>query len=233
MTRTPSRRTGSLTRPLRTGTGFLRSFVSVIVVMNSCGRPQGLPRTPETVPEVTISDEYEELGSHHEGGISSLSPKDRWILFDSTAAAHCCPLDYSPDYPLLPVGKNPQKLRSVIGKPLNIIRRKLIRYDASGVTLYANANYYVCDVPFCVVSVPRMLSQDFRAVLSKGSMKLLTPKRESIDITRHGTLLYLTPDFVPHHSYEDNSRRIGPIHECAHRTSTCPRFQNSALELTL
>ena len=30
-------------------------------------------------------------------------------------------------------------------------------------------------------------------------MKLLTPKRESIDITRHGKLLYLTPDFVPYH----------------------------------
>ena len=31
-------------------------------------------------------------------------------------------------------------------------------------------------------------------------MKLLTPQRASIDITRHGTLLYLTPDFVPYHS---------------------------------
>ena len=30
-------------------------------------------------------------------------------------------------------------------------------------------------------------------------MKLLTPNRESIDIARHGTLLYLTPDFVAYH----------------------------------
>ncbi len=43
-----------------------------------------------------------------------------------------------------------------------------------------------------------MLLQDFRTVLSKDSMKLLTPKRESIDIIRHGTLLYLTPDFLPY-----------------------------------
>ena len=147
MTHTPSRRTGSLTRPLRAGTGLLSTLVSVIAVMNSFGKPQGLPLIPETVssPEVTISDEYYDvLGRHHEDCISSLSPKEHWILFDSGAAAHCCPLDYAPDYPLLPVGKNPPKLRSVTGKPLNIIGRKLIRYDASGVTFYVN--YYVCDV---------------------------------------------------------------------------------------
>ena len=159
-----------------------------------------LPLIPETVssPGVNTTDEYDDvLGRHHEDCISSLSPKEHWILFDSGAAAHCCPLDYAPDYPLLPVGKNPPKLGSVTGKQLNIIGRKLIRYDASGVTFFDN--YYVCDVPFCIVSVARMLLQDFCTVLSKDSMKLLTPKRESIDITRHGTLLYLTPDFVPYH----------------------------------
>ena len=200
ITHTPSRRTGSLTRPLRTGAGLLSAIVSVIAVMNSFGRPQGLPLIPETVssPEVNISDEYDDvLGRHHEDCISSLPPKEHWILFDSGAAAHCCPLDYAPDYPLLPVGRNPPKLRSVTGKPLIIIGRKLVRYDASGVTFFVN--YYVCDVPFCIVSVARMLLQGFCTVLSKDSMKLLTPKRESIDITRHGTLLYLTPDFVPYH----------------------------------
>ena len=29
-------------------------------------------------------------------------------------------------------------------------------------------------------------------------MKLLTPQRAPVDITRHGTLLYLTPDIVPY-----------------------------------
>ena len=105
LTHTPSRRTGTVTRPVRTGPGVLSAFVSVIAVMNSLGRP-GLPLIPETVssPEVTTPDEYDDvLGRHHENCISSLSPKEHWILFDSGAAAHCCPLDYAPDYPLLPV----------------------------------------------------------------------------------------------------------------------------------
>ena len=137
LTHSPSRRTGTVTRPVRTGTGLLSAFVSVIAVMNSFGKPQGLPLIPETVssPGVSTADEYDDvLGRHHDDCISSLSPKERWILFDSGAAAHCCPLDYAPDYPLLPVGKNPPRLRRVTGKPLNIIGRKLIRYDASGVT---------------------------------------------------------------------------------------------------
>ena len=36
---TPSRRAGLLTRPLRTGTGLLSAFVSVIAVLNLFGRP--------------------------------------------------------------------------------------------------------------------------------------------------------------------------------------------------
>ena len=31
-------------------------------------------------------------------------------------------------------------------------------------------------------------------------MKLLTPQGASVDITRHGTLLYLTPEIVPYHT---------------------------------
>ena len=154
LTHPPSRRTGTVTRPVRTGTGLLSSFVSVIAVMNSFGRPQGLPLIPETASYrgVPATDEYDDLlGRHHENCISSLSTKKDWILFDSGAAAHCCPLDYAPDYPLLPVGKNPPRLRSVTGKPLHIIGRKLIRYDAVGVRLFTK--YYVCDVPFCIVSV--------------------------------------------------------------------------------
>ncbi len=93
------------------------------------------------------------------------------------------------------IGKNLPGLKSVIGKPLNIIGRKLVRYDASGVTLFTN---YVCDVPFCIVSVARMLLQVFCTVLTKDSMKLLTLQCDSVDITRHGTL-HLTPDIVLYH----------------------------------
>ena len=37
---TPSRRTGTVTRPVYSGTGLLNAFMSVIVVMNSFGRPR-------------------------------------------------------------------------------------------------------------------------------------------------------------------------------------------------
>ena len=87
-TDSPSRRTGAVTRPVRTGTGLLNALVFVVAVLNSFGR-------------------HDVLGRQHEDCISSLSPKEHWILLDSGAAAHCCPLDYAPDYPLLPVGKNP------------------------------------------------------------------------------------------------------------------------------
>ena len=174
LTHSPSRRTGTVTRPVRTGTGLLSVFLSVVAVMNSFGRPQGLPLFPETVSfcGVPATDEYDDvLGRHHEDCISSLSPKEHWILFDSGAAAHCCPLDYAPDYPLLPVGKNPPKL--------------------SPITMF-------------VMFLSVLLLQDFCAVLSKDSMKLLTPQRASVDITRHGTLLYLTPEIVPYHTDMSN-----------------------------
>ncbi len=60
LTHSPSRRTGTVTRSVRTGTGLLKAFVSVIAVMNSFGRPQGLPLILETVssPEVTTTEEY-------------------------------------------------------------------------------------------------------------------------------------------------------------------------------
>ena len=77
-THTPSRRTGTLTRPVPTGTGLLSAFVSVIAVLNSFGKPQGLPLIPETVssPGVNTTDEYDDvLGRHQEDCISSLSPR--------------------------------------------------------------------------------------------------------------------------------------------------------------
>ena len=82
MTHSPSRRTGTVTRPVRTGTGLLSAFVPVIAVMNSFGKPQGLPLIPETVssPVVSTTDEYDDvLGRHHEDCISSLSPKEHCL----------------------------------------------------------------------------------------------------------------------------------------------------------
>ena len=193
--------TGSA-RTVHKGPGLVGAFLATVAVLNSFGRPQGLPLIPETVsqrldfPDSTCHTEtyHDALSAYHDKCIAAVPSHEHWILFDSGAAAHCCPADYAPDYPLLPVGKDPPKLRSVTGKPLNILGRKLIKYDAAGVSLFVN--YYVCDVPFCLVSVARMLLQGYWTVLGKDCMKLMTPQEETINVTRHGTLLYLTPSIV-------------------------------------
>ena len=41
-----------------------------------------------------------------------------------------------------------------------------------------------------------MLLQGYWTVLGKDCMKLMTPQEETINVTRHGTLLYLTPSTV-------------------------------------
>ena len=106
------------------------AFLATVAVLNSCGRPQGLPLIPETVsqrldfPDLTCHTEtyHDALSAHHDKCIAAVPSHEHWILFDSGAAARCCPADYAPDYPLLPVGKDPPTLRSVTGKPLNILR---------------------------------------------------------------------------------------------------------------
>jgi len=55
----------------------------------------------------------------------------------------------------------------------------------------------VCDVPFCLVSVARMVLQGCLTILGKDCLMLLTPEGEKISITGHGTLLYLTPSLEP------------------------------------
>ena len=93
---------------------------------------------------------------------------------------------------LLPLGEKPLKLRSVTGKPLTIYGRRLVRYNCGGV--YLNANYYVCDVLFCLVSVARMFLQGFWTVLGKGCLMLLTPEGEKVSITQ--TRHFAVPDTI-------------------------------------
>ena len=109
-------------------------------------------------PDFTCHTEtyHDALSAYHDKHIAAVPSHEHWILFDSGAAARCCPAGYAPDYPLL---KKPPKLRSATGKPLNILGRKLMKYDAAGVSLFVN--YYVCDVPFRLVSVASMLLQGF------------------------------------------------------------------------
>ena len=100
-----SRRTGTVTRPV-----LSLLWWTHLVNLNGYYRFLKLFHLLELPPPIlTIM-----LGRHHENCISPLSPKERCILFDSGPAAHCCPLDYAPDCPLLQVGKNPPRLKTVV-----------------------------------------------------------------------------------------------------------------------
>ena len=163
--------------------------MGTVAVLSMFGRSEGLPLNSQSS---NISDA---LDLFHETCLASFSLQEHWVLFDSGAAAHCCTANYASDYPLLPLGENPLKLRSVTGKPLQLYGCRLVRYNCDGV--YLNVSYYVCDVPFCLVSVARMVLQGCWTILGKDCLMLLTPEGEKISITGHGTLLYLThPDTI-------------------------------------
>ena len=89
---------------------------------------------------------------------STLQDTDPWILFDSGAATHCCPKDFASEWPLLPLtgltGRAPP-LRSISGQPLTVFGRRLVKVDFGGQPCFLH--FHVCDVPYCVVSVGRLL----------------------------------------------------------------------------
>ena len=58
-------------------------------------------------------------------------------------------------------------------------------------------HFYACDVPYCVVSVGKLLQQGYQAHLSSlETMTLDTPNGASVPIFRHGSLLFLKPEFA-------------------------------------
>ena len=80
---------------------WLEHFVATVAVLNSFGRPQGLPLIPETVsqrldfPDLTCHTEtyHDVLSAYRDKCIAAVPSHEHWILFDSGAAAHCCPAD--------------------------------------------------------------------------------------------------------------------------------------------
>ena len=123
-----------------------------------------------------------------------------WILFDSGASANCCPDWFAEDYPLLPVGDDCPSLRSISGKALDILGRRVVELDCNGHSLCVQ--FYVCNnIPFPLVSVSRFLLQDFWTIMSKNFMALMTPTNRTVPIVRQGTLVYLTPTVIPYSSY--------------------------------
>ena len=118
-----------------------------------------------------------------------------WILFDSGAATHCCPQDFASEWPLLPLTGKAPPLRSISGQPLTAYGRRLVKVDFDGQPCFLHV--YVCDVPYCVVSVGRLLRQGFEVSMKKESQTLSTPDGKQVPILRHGSLLFLRPSVAP------------------------------------
>ena len=127
---------------------------------------------------------------------STLEDSDPWILFDSGAATHCCPKDFASEWPLLPLTGKAPPLRSISGQPLTIFGRRLVKVDFEGQSCFLH--FYVCDVPYCVVSVGRLLRSGFDVNLSSRNPNTLsTPDGHKVPIIRHGSLLFLRPTLAP------------------------------------
>ena len=127
---------------------------------------------------------------------STLEDTDPWILFDSGAATHCCPKDFASEWPLLPLTGKAPPLRSISGQPLTIFGRRLVKVDFDGQPCFLH--FYVCDIPYCVVSVGRLLRSGFDVSLSsKKQNTLSTPDGHEVPIIRHGSLLFLRPTLAP------------------------------------
>ena len=157
---------------------------------------------PEHIDELPDQDRLASF--HNRSGIVGST----WILFDSGASANCCPPWFAEDYPLLPVGSNCPILRSISGKTLDIIGKRVVELDCGGHSLCIH--FYVCQsIPFPLVSVARFLLQDFWTIMSRNFMALVTPTCKAVPIVRQGTLVYLTPTIVP---YKDSDVRYTEAH---------------------
>ncbi|CAE7295848.1 unnamed protein product [Symbiodinium sp. CCMP2456] len=120
-----------------------------------------------------------------------------WILFDSGASANCCPPWLADDYPLLPIVEDGPILRSISGKTLGIIGKRIIELDCGNHSLCVH--FYVCQsIPCPLVSVARLLLQDFWTIMSRNFMALLTRDRKTVPIIRPGTLVFMTPKVAPY-----------------------------------
>ena len=114
-----------------------------------------------------------------------------WILFDSGAAANCCPKNFAPEWPLLPITGTKPPLRSVTGQPLKIYGRKLVGMRSGDCEFYLH--FYVTDIEYPLVSVGRLLNQGYQVELSSEEMVLKSPCGSKIPLHRHGSLLFMKP----------------------------------------
>ena len=155
---------------------------------------QNVPNLKELPENDSIDFDDSLIGFHMQAGLVDKS----WILFDSGACANCCPEWFAPDYPTLPLNESAPSLRSLSGKTLDVQGRKIVQLDCgNGHSL--SVQLYVCTgIPFPLVSVARLLLQDFWTVMAKDYMALIDPTGNPVPIVRQGTLVYLTPTVIPY-----------------------------------
>ena len=73
--------------------GTAGALLGTVAVLSMSGRSEGLSLDSQS------SDASDVLDLFHETCLASLSLQEHWVLFDSGAAAHCCPANYASDYP--------------------------------------------------------------------------------------------------------------------------------------
>ena len=113
------------------------------------------------------------------------------ILFDSGAAANCCPPDFAPEFPLLQLDERAPPLKSSSGETLNNCGRKLVAFEIEGKRLWLN--FYVRDVPYSVISVARLLQQGCKATLSSEGSRPESLSGDSVPVVKYGSLSFLRP----------------------------------------
>ena len=104
---------------------------------------------------------------------------------------------FAPDYPTLPLNETAPSLRSLSGKTLDVQGRKIVQLDC-GNGHSMSVQFYVCTgIPFPLVSVARLLLQDFWTVMAKDYMALIDPTGNPVPIVRQGNTGVLDTDCDP------------------------------------
>ena len=102
---------------------------------------------------------------------------------------------------MLPLDGELPPLRSISGQPLHVYGRRLIRMTLDGAP--TRFHFYVCDVPYPVIPVARLLLQGYKVNMnSPDTCTLTTPDGQEARIVRHGSLLFLCPQLDSFNEYD-------------------------------
>ena len=58
-------------------------------------------------------------------------------------------------------------------------------------------HFYFTDIPYPIVSVGRLLAQNYTATLGKGRLTFHAPDGKNLPVEREGSLLFLKPEILP------------------------------------